>query len=329
MKKLFIVVVSVVALALIAAPAVFAAEDDALPYYGEFSGTVQSIEPWVNADGSESDDIIVLLENKEGAKASFIVSEITYMLTENELKVGAHVSGYYLNNMPLALIYPPRYHAMLLAVDVPDGQFIKVARFNDLLISDDNSLKLNIGENTEIVLFGGEAAPADLKLGGLRLAVFYGVSTRSIPAITTPDHIIVLALADAVPLPGNVTAEVQFARDGMPLVVDGKLLENAPAVYVLADGTAMIPLRAVAEALGYEVGWHDGRTVSLDGHTVLTIGKAEYTAGDKSAVKLETAPELHDSRTYVPLAFFKQVLKLNNAYALEGQIEINDNEVMQ
>lgn len=321
MKIKFLALLMVLLLALVISPVGAIAEDDTvLPltsYYGEFSGAVKSMEQWEDGEA-----VIVLLENAEGGEASFIVDETTHMLTENELKEGAQVTGYYLSSLPVILIYPPRYQAAMLAVDVPDGHFVKAARFDEELVSDDNTLKLNIGEQTQIELFDGTPAPADLKLGGLRLAVFYGASTRSIPALTTPDRIIVLALTDAVPLPLDVPPAL--ATDGMPLMVEKELLEDAPPVYVLEDGTVMVPLRAVAEALGYEVGWHEGRVVSLDSVMVLTIGKEEYTALDKSAVKLEAAPQLRDSRTFVPLDFFVAVMKVTAASVVEGQVEITN-----
>jgi hypothetical protein len=332
MKLRFLALVCVLLLVLTISPAVFAAEDDvpalsSAPYYGEFSGTVKSITSWLDPDGNESKALLVLLENEEGGQASFIVDQATHMLTKNELKEGSRATGYFRNNLPMALIYPPRYNALLLAVDIPQGQFIKVAQFDDELISDDNTLKLNIGEKTAIVLFDGENAPEDLELGGLRLAVFYKASTRSIPAITTPERIIVLALADAVPLEEVEEAEPEL--DGLPLVVEGELLADAPPVYMLEDGTVMIPLRVVAEVLGYEVGWHVGQVVSLGEVKVLTIGSTECTAIDESAVKLEAAPVLYESRTYVPLAFFKAVLKVNNAYVFEGQVLINNDEIVE
>jgi hypothetical protein len=314
MKIKFLVLMCLILLILAVSPAMFALGEDTdtppQPYYGEFFGGVKSVEPW-NVEGSASEARLVLLENGEGGQASFIVDDVTHMLTDNELKEGAQVTGYYLAGLPMILIYPPRYQAMLMAVDLPQGQFVKAARFNDELISDDNALKLSIGEKTKIELFDGTAAPADLQLGGLRLAVFYGASSKSIPALTTPDRIIVLALADAVPLPALVTAEVELAKDGMPLVVEDELLTDAPPVYVLADGTVMIPLRAVAEALGYQVDW-DRPAVLLDGKPVLNIG--------------EHGSVLRDNRTFVPLAFFKDVMKVNNAYIFEGQVEINNGE---
>ena len=156
-RKFSMLLVLVLTLSLVFCFAANAWADDApalppLPYYGEFSGIVTSIEPWANADGSESEALLVWLENDEGGEATFIVDEATHMLTENELKEGAVVTGYYLRNLPMILIYPPRYHAMLMAVDIAEGSFIKVARFDEDLISDDNTLKLNIGEKNMVVV---------------------------------------------------------------------------------------------------------------------------------------------------------------------------------
>jgi len=340
MKKLFLVLVSVMVLTLVVVPAAFSVDDETaaapppLPYYGSFSGPVVSIDPWAGAGAVGEGALLVQLENAEGGKANFIVDEYTHMLTDQELKVGAEVTGWFLNNMPMILIYPPQYQAMIMAVDVPDGQFIKVARFNNdesgNLLSDDNTLIIKSGENTEIVLNDGTPAPADLDLNGLRLAVFYDVSTRSDPAITTPKRIIVLALADAVPLPEEVPAEVKFAWDGMPLVVEDVNLTDAPPIVVLEDDTVMVPLRAAAEALGYDVNW-DAATkgVRLGVAINLWIGKDEYNVGKMTPIELGAAPQLINGYTYVPLSFFKEVLGVNNAFVFEGQVDINNAEPMQ
>ncbi|MCL1974933.1 MAG: copper amine oxidase N-terminal domain-containing protein [Firmicutes bacterium] len=295
-------------------PLVFALGEDetptlaTLPYYGEFSGKVVSLKV------ESANSMLALLENEEGTQASFVVDEVTFMLTENELKEGATATGYYLNSQPNALIYPPRYQAMLMAVDIEEGHFIKAARFDDELISDDKTLKLNIGEDTEILLFGGEAAPADLNLGSLRLAVYYGITTRSIPAITTPQRIIVLALTDAMPLPVTITTETTSAKDGMPLVVEHKQLKDAPPVYLRADGIVMVPLRAVAEALGHKVGW-EKPVVLLDGNPLLSIGEYES--------------ELTKGHTYVPLHFYKELLGMKENMVASGQVEINNGGIVE
>ena len=92
----------------------------------------------------------------------------------------------------------------------------------------------------------------------------------------------------------------------------------------------MVPLRAVAEALGYEVIWEGAtQSVYLNNVISLTIGKDYYTRGRMAPIELGTAPELTDSRTYVPLSFFKQVIGMNNATYFEGVIEINNLETME
>lgn len=52
-------------------------------------------------------------------------------------------------------------------------------------------------------------------------------------------------------------------QSGVRILVDGEAL-HAPASYISQDGTTMVPLRAVAEALGCEVAWDPvTRTVSI------------------------------------------------------------------
>lgn len=83
-------------------------------------------------------------------------------------------------------------------------------------------------------------------------------------------------------------------------------------MYKNENGVVMIPLRQVAEALGYEVTWNDeSKSVELvkGVHwTKLTIGEDNYSFA-KMLIKLGTAPETKDGNTYVPLSFTSEVLK--------------------
>lgn len=97
------------------------------------------------------------------------------------------------------------------------------------------------------------------------------------------------------------------------LQVNGAPVQDA-ALYIAEDKTAMIPLRAVAEALGYELVWK-GETMSVElskGNqwTSVTIGQDRYSFA-KMLLELGKAPELKDNTTYVPLAFAAEVLKAN------------------
>ena len=70
------------------------------------------------------------------------------------------------------------------------NQNVKVDYFNNQLVSSDGQLHLNLSPYTQIILTNGQRFsryPANRDL-----IVFYGPSTRSIPAQTTPYRIIVL-----------------------------------------------------------------------------------------------------------------------------------------
>lgn len=73
-------------------------------------------------------------------------------------------------------------------------------------------------------------------------------------------------------------------RDGVHILVDGEPLE-VPEAYISAEGMTMVPLRAVAEALGCEVTWDpDTRTVSI---TPASVPREEETPEYSALVVLD------------------------------------------
>ncbi|GIP40473.1 hypothetical protein J31TS4_37530 [Paenibacillus sp. J31TS4] len=96
-------------------------------------------------------------------------------------------------------------------------------------------------------------------------------------------------------------------------LVDGKPVDLAGSSPYLQDGLLMVPLRAIAEALGYQVVWH-GDTQSVDVirgavWSGIYIGSDAYAFGKMAPAPLGAAPVLKDSVTYVPIAFFGDVLR--------------------
>ena len=84
-------------------------------------------------------------------------------------------------------------------------------------------------------------------------------------------------------------------------------------------GGVMVPVRAVAEALGFKVTWNADWTVNLnDGNMQcdLAIGHNNYVVytanpdlvGMSAPFTLESAPELKNSTTYVPVSLFVPLL---------------------
>ncbi len=93
------------------------------------------------------------------------------------------------------------------------------------------------------------------------------------------------------------------------------------------NGNLMVPLRQVAEKLGFTVGWDAATSsVSLTKGNVnvsFALGVDKYTK-DSTAHTLNTPPTLIDSKTYVPLSLFKLLLPDQESVIVEnGKIIFN------
>ena len=75
----------------------------------------------------------------------------------------------------------------------------------------------------------------------------------------------------------------------------------------------MLPLRAVVENLGFDVLWNNNdqsiEVIKGADHYKLFIGRDEYILNGKAVASLGMAPEIVDSRTFVPYTFFEKILK--------------------
>ncbi|MDD4112472.1 MAG: hypothetical protein PHC56_05515 [Herbinix sp.] len=187
MKKLLSLMLTIIIVSL-SATSVFAVEKstDKRSHFNSFTGTVKEIRKSEN----DADSTYVLLENKEGSEAYLILNKDTYFINDEEIIIGSEVTGYYDANSMMIMIYPPQYVAVVVMVS-NKKQNIKVDLFDKNLISADNSLMLNINQDTKVVLKNGKDYKGDLT--NRKLAVFYGASTRSIPAQTNPDKVVVLS----------------------------------------------------------------------------------------------------------------------------------------
>lgn len=107
-----------------------------------------------------------------------------------DLQAGDKVTGLVASNKPAALIFPPQYNVDAL-IKVTEGE-VALANFNEELVNEDNSLKLNLADDVVIVdTEGAEKTAEDAK--NQTLLVFYDVTTRSIPAQATPKKVIITA----------------------------------------------------------------------------------------------------------------------------------------
>lgn len=187
-----------------------------------------------------------------------------------------------------------------------------------------NTLNIATADDTKIVDKDEKEYKGDLDKNDL--IVFYGASTKSIPAQTTPTKVVVLgkneialkqieAAKNATPAPTaapettvapEATEAPQVSYAGLVNVVIGD--KNVSDVYA-KDNTTMVPLREVAEAAGFTVTWDaENRAVILnDGVYSLKIGENSYVKGKMMPLTLSAAPEIVNDLTYVPAEFFAEV----------------------
>lgn len=160
--------------------------------YLSFAGTITDIR---GDEGQRA--ILVQDENNADNSIVFNLSDDVLLLDANSREVlkdgfavGQEVTAYYPENTPMALSLPPitTPKVIVLNSEVVPG-FIQVATFDETLTSSDGQLKLNISTKTKVT--DGEGNPVTT-LANRELVVFYTISTRSIPAQTTPERIFVI-----------------------------------------------------------------------------------------------------------------------------------------
>lgn len=98
----------------------------------------------------------------------------------------------------------------------------------------------------------------------------------------------------------------------------------------IKEGTTMVPLRSIAEALSVQVDWNEeSSAVSLQGsQSVIKLRINQLTAevnGQKK--KLHQAPVIHNDRTYVPVRFISEELHKHVEWEpAQSIIFISDNQ---
>ena len=119
----------------------------------------------------------------------FIISADTYVIGEVRLRPGMNVTAFYDASLPIPLIFPHRYQAVIIGRRNP-SENIFAGFFDDTLTAEDNALTLNIARSTEVVTSNGQLFRC--RPENQVLIVYYSTTTRSIPPQTTPRKIIVL-----------------------------------------------------------------------------------------------------------------------------------------
>lgn len=289
-------------------------ENEMKSRFMSIKGTIKEVNDYYGIDGAK----IVAIEDENELPSNIIITKDTYVINEDKLAAGETLTVFYDAQRPMILIYPPQISADAVIVGEIELN-VKVDLFNEDLVSADNFLKLNVSEDTEIVLNDGSKFEGELY--NRKLVVLYGVSTKSIPAQTNPTKIIVLDEEELVIVEGPSTVN--------EIVVNGKKLEASKPV-LNDDGVVMVPVRVVAEELGYEVGWnHEEQKVTVGELLSFRIGEDNYTMDDTSGIQLYAAPILEEGITYVPLSFISEFLNASGTHVSNSQVVITTGDEVQ
>ena len=246
------------------------------------SGTVASIETSVTEGVT-----IVTMDNEMGGLRFAVASNTIiidrqdgFYMTADQLEEGMAVSVVYDMNSPMGMSMPPFLGNVTAVVANADAGSVVVGKFDENLTDMKNMLQLNIdNERTPIANLQGSRirlSAEDVK--GQDALVFYDFTTRSIPAQTTPSFVLILAEAEEAP-------EVEE--------------ENKPSC---------VPLREIAEKLGFTVKWQ-GKTkpilIEKDGVSItVMMGKGDYTVNGADA-EASIKAELKDGVMFVSSEIFE------------------------
>lgn len=244
--------------------------------------------------------------------------ETKEMATKDKLELGMTVRGYYSKDTIMLMSLPPQLAPQAIIVNESEEPgLIHVSNFNDELVSSDGSLVISISEDTIIEDKDGNKLDKEGILNK-DLIVFYTSVRESYPAQTTPEKVILIEREEDV----FYTPEVNVLDK---IIINEKEIDLESHLYKNKEDVVMVPLREIAEALDYEVTWNneEQRAELTKGAqwTAVTIGEDNYNFA-KMLIKLGTAPEIKDSKTYVPFSFLEEVLRVGVEIRGEGIISI-------
>lgn len=248
----------------------------------KFTGTVKEV-----TKGNKEVTLTVETDDDEPQISMFVLNKDVIALNNastievsiDSFQKGTKVDAYYDKNKPMILIYPPRITPDIIVAHGEKGSLVKVSKFNEELVSLDRELQLKITDKTKLVDEKGKKIRQQ-ELKDKELIVFYS-PPKGEQKLTTPSKIIAIDYVEPAVRELNHIIE-----------------EN----YFIHNGIKMIPLRQVAQHLGYEVISHPKRNSMYlklgNGSFTITRGELKY-GYNRSIREFKEAPILHNMQTYV------------------------------
>lgn len=156
--------------------------------YLSVSGVITRIQPLTGTNTSQCGCTLnISIRSFQQGEINFTVTGDTYVPDNTTLHPGEQVTAFYDGNAPAPLIYPPQYKAVVIAISTYQQYYL--GEFYNNFISTDGTLQLNSMAALNTFLPNGQLYSGSL--AGKTVLVEYTSATKSIPAQTTPNRIIV------------------------------------------------------------------------------------------------------------------------------------------
>ena len=207
--------------------------------YGEYIMNISSDTVWIDSGNRTASDPADLKEGRASMCSTAPFPPAPFRPSPQPMRWSEYPSGY--------LLRP-----------VPCGGGDHRGEDGGLIVTTDNGgLLIYLDGDTQTVRYaGGSAALEDLKAGD-RIMAWYQAVALSYPGQTHADGLMLLPSEKEEPssvLPENGTA--------LDLVLEGDMV--LPVTGLVENGTAMVPVAAVAQALGYQVIYTPGEDGESD-----------------------------------------------------------------
>jgi len=328
--------------------------DIVMPMFGSVTGTITEISSEQIHPDFEDTIKRVQITDEDGANTVLIVDFVTAVLLNEELGVGKEITGFFENLAFMPMIYPPQHTAIVVIEPhtATMDRFQPTDIFGDNnFINSANDLVLVFDENADIEIVFQDGTPFEGELYELtdrKLVAYHTFVAMSFPGQTVPQKVVILFERAIHPIhnfspeelgvlgtfdEGEISSNMMLELSPEELVefwsslidpetaqilVDDVVIE-APRPFVnLQTGSVMLPVAAIAEAMGMNV-VGEGADVVIGAGITFTVGVDSYFIGRMAPIELGTAPELIDGVLFVPELFFKVILP-GDVFLFDGDV---------
>lgn len=208
-----------------------------------------------------------------------------------ELSEGLEITAFVDASKAMIMIYPARYSPEAVIVQAKDSGPVEIQKFNDKLLNEKGDIVISVTDKTIIHDLDGKTLSRD-EIVDKDVLIFYDVVLESYPAQISPFKILVLEKEAS-----NIEKAISIANED----------------YYEVDGVTMIPLRRVAEQLGFQVDSTGKGAIVSKGRVSFLITRGTKQYGYNKALRyFEKEPALLEkSKTYVPYEFLNQLIELS------------------